>query len=62
MKPLSGMRVVNLAVNLPGPAAARRLAGMGATVVKVEPPSGDPMAQYNDSWYRDMAAGHHVVG
>jgi len=61
VKILDGMRVVNLAVNLPGPIAAQRLHAMGASVVKVEPPSGDPMVQYNASWYGDMAAGHTVM-
>jgi crotonobetainyl-CoA:carnitine CoA-transferase CaiB-like acyl-CoA transferase len=60
MKPLDGLHVVNLAVNLPGPAAARRLHQLGARVTKVEPPAGDPMAQYHGDWYRDMAAGHVV--
>ncbi len=58
---LQGIKIVNLAVNLPGPAAAQRLSGMGASVVKVEPPSGDPMEYYSARWYRDMAAGHDVV-
>ena len=58
---LSGLRIVNLAVNLPGPAAAQRLQALGATVVKVEPPAGDPMEFYSQSWYRDMAAGQQVV-
>ena len=44
MKPLDGIKVINLAVNLPGPAAAQRLSTMGADVMKVEPPLGDPMA------------------
>lgn len=61
MKPLEGMVVVNLAVNLPGPAAARRLQQLGAAVVKVEPPAGDPMELYNDAWYRDMAEGQTVA-
>lgn len=61
MKPLDGVRVLNLALNLPGPAAARRLHLLGADVVKVEPPTGDPMERYHRDWYRDMAAGHAVV-
>jgi crotonobetainyl-CoA:carnitine CoA-transferase CaiB-like acyl-CoA transferase len=61
MKILEGIKIVNLAVNLPGPAAAQRLRGLGASVVKVEPPSGDPMEIYYVDWYRDMAAGHNVV-
>lgn len=61
MEPLKGMVVVNLAVNLPGPAAARRLRQLGASVVKVEPPAGDPMECYHAGWYRDMAEGQTVV-
>jgi crotonobetainyl-CoA:carnitine CoA-transferase CaiB-like acyl-CoA transferase len=61
MKVLAGIRIVNLAANLPGPAAAQRLCCMGATVIKVEPPSGDPMKIYYADWYRDMAAGHEVI-
>ena len=58
---LKGIKVVTLAVNLPGPAAAQRLRQLGAEVVKVEPPGGDPMAQYYRQWYLDMAAGQKVV-
>lgn len=60
MKTLAGIRVVNLAVNLPGPEAARRLRLLGAEVIKIEPPGGDPMEQYNAGWYRDMAAGQQL--
>jgi len=61
MKTLDGIRVVNLAVNLPGPAAAKRLQLLGAEVVKVEPPGGDPMEQYHAGWYQDMAAGQQMI-
>lgn len=61
MKILEGIKIVNLAVNLPGPAAAQRLSGLGAEVIKVEPPSGDPMEIYYADWYRDMASGHDLV-
>lgn len=40
---LNGYRVVELAVWVAGPAAGGVLADWGADVVKVEPPSGDPM-------------------
>ncbi|MEY4766551.1 MAG: hypothetical protein RI907_3224 [Pseudomonadota bacterium] len=39
---LSGLRVVDLSRNLPGPWASRMLADLGAQVTKVEPPEGDP--------------------
>ena len=61
MKVLIGIRVVNLAANLPGPEAARRLCLMGAEVVKVEALSGDPMEIYHAGWYADMAVGQAVV-
>ncbi len=61
MKALAGIKIVNLAANLPGPAAAQRLCAMGAEVVKVEAPSGDPMEIYHAGWYREMAAGQTLV-
>lgn len=48
MQPLS---VAALAVNIPGPLAARALAQAGAHVVKVEPPGGDPLAAAAPEWY-----------
>ncbi len=39
---LSGVRVVELAAWVAGPAAGGVLADWGADVVKVEPPAGDP--------------------
>jgi len=57
---LEGVRVVSLAVNLPGPVAASRLASLGARVVKVEPPTGDPLRSIAASWYAELAQGHDV--
>ncbi|KAB2810339.1 CaiB/BaiF CoA transferase family protein [Phaeocystidibacter luteus] len=41
MKPLTGLKVVELATVLAGPEVGRFLAELGATVVKYEPPKGD---------------------
>jgi crotonobetainyl-CoA:carnitine CoA-transferase CaiB-like acyl-CoA transferase len=41
-KPLEGIRVVEVAMWAFVPAAGGMLSDMGATVIKVEPPSGDP--------------------
>ncbi len=43
MSTLNGIRVVEMGMWLAGPAAGGVLADWGANVIKVEPPSGDPM-------------------
>ena len=50
-KPLRGVRILSLALNLPGPAALMRLAQMGARCTKVNPPAGDPMQHYTPDGY-----------
>jgi crotonobetainyl-CoA:carnitine CoA-transferase CaiB-like acyl-CoA transferase len=57
VKPLRGLRVLSLALNLPGPAALMRLAQMGAHCTKVNPPAGDPMQHYTTSGYDLLHAG-----
>ena len=66
LKPLRGVRILSLALNLPGPAALMRLKAMGASCVKAEPPaksgaSGDPMGAYNPGAYGDLHAGIKVI-
>lgn len=58
---LKGIRVVNLAINLPGPVAAARLSQFGANVVKIEPPAGDPLALACRAYYERLTAGQEVV-
>lgn len=50
-KPLRGVRILSLALNLPGPAALMRLAQMGARCTKINPPAGDPMQHYTPDGY-----------
>lgn len=61
MGALAGTRVLSLAVNLPGPLAAARLAALGADVTKVEPPQGDPLAVAAPEWYGELVATQRVV-
>ncbi len=44
--PLAGVRVTDFSQNLAGPCAAQILADLGADVVKVEPPGGDPARRW----------------
>lgn len=51
--PLSGIRVVDLGVLLPGPVCALHLAWLGADVVKIESPTGDPGRHLYDGAFFD---------
>jgi alpha-methylacyl-CoA racemase len=53
-KPLAGLKILSLAINLPGPFAASRLRDLGANVTKIEPPEGDPLARGCAEWYRAL--------
>ena len=55
--PLAGLQVLLLAVNLPGPLAAARLHELGATITKIEPPEGDPLAAACPAWYAALHGG-----
>ena len=60
MKPLKNIRIVSLALNLPGPAALMRCKNLGATCIKVEPTAaagGDPMRLYKPEAYAQMHQG-----
>jgi crotonobetainyl-CoA:carnitine CoA-transferase CaiB-like acyl-CoA transferase len=70
LRPLKGVRILSLALNLPGPAALMRCHQMGATCTKLEPPahpsapkgtSGDPMGLYNRAAYDVMHKGVKVL-
>ena len=59
--PLAGIRVITLALNVPGPMAAERLRDLGASITKVEPPDGDPLKSLNPRWYSRLTNGVTVV-
>lgn len=53
--------VVSIATNLPGPTAAKRFRELGAEVIKVEPPFGDPMRLYNEPYYTALTEGQQIL-
>ena len=68
---IKGIRVLDLGQYLPGPGAAQILADMGADVLKVEPPAGDPLRKLDpvnggavesvSPYYRTVNAGKRVL-
>lgn len=54
-----GARIVTIAQNVPGPLAVARLRLGGASVIKLEPPAGDPFIELSREWYAEM---HDGVG
>jgi len=57
LKSLKSLRLLSLALNLPGPAALMRCRQMGARCVKLEPPAGDPMQHYSPAAYAQLHEG-----
>src|SRR5215207_779379 len=53
-RPLSGVRVLELAVGIAGPYGGKLLADLGADVLKAEPPAGDPSRRRGP--FRDPSA------
>src|SRR5687768_10730840 len=54
------MRIVSIAQNVPGPAAVARLVAEGWRAIKIEPPSGDPLASLCAPWYDALHRGVRV--
>ena len=60
-RPLEGLRVVEMGQLLAGPFAGTILGYFGAEVIKVEPPTGDPIRQWREVrdgtslWYHSLA-------
>ena len=61
MKPLSGLLVVDLTRYLPGPFASRELLRLGARVVRLEAPGGDPLREVAPAWHDALNAGKESV-
>ena len=61
MTPLNGVTVADLTRHLPGPFASRELLRLGARVVKIEPPPGDPMKTAAPGWYDELNRGKEII-
>lgn len=57
---LRNYSVLVLAVNVPALVAAARLRTYGASIIKVEPPGGDPLAQFCPAWYAALHEGFDI--
>jgi alpha-methylacyl-CoA racemase len=60
---LRGLRVLDLSQYIPGPYAALLLADLGADVLKIEPPGGDPMKTLGpgDALWRALNGGKTIL-
>ena len=61
MQPLAGTLVVDFTRYLPGAYATRELARLGARVVRIEPPAGDPMRPTATAWDTALREGSESV-
>lgn len=61
MQPLRGMLVVDFSRYLPGAFASRELLELGARVVCVEPPGGDPLRASAPAWDAALRAGKESI-
>jgi alpha-methylacyl-CoA racemase len=61
VEPLAGLLVVDLTRYLPGPFASRELLRLGARVVRLEAPGGDPLAELAPAWHEALNAGKESV-
>ena len=59
--PLSGVRVIDVSVNVLGPVATQILGDMGADVIKIETPQGDPNRDTGPARHPGMSAMHMNV-
>ena len=55
--PLTGLLVVDLTRYLPGAYASRELQRLGARIVRIEPPEGDPLRATTSAWHDALNAG-----
>ena len=60
-RPLAGALVVDLTRYLPGAFASTELLRLGARVVRIEQPGGDPMRASSPDWYDALNSGKETI-
>jgi alpha-methylacyl-CoA racemase len=61
VRALEGILVVDLTRHLPGPFASRELLRLGARIVRIEPPGGEPMRRVAPAWHKALNEGKESV-
>ena len=61
MPPLAGLLVVDLTRYLPGAYAGRELQRLGARIVRIEAPEGEPLRATAGAWHDALNAGKESV-
>ncbi len=61
MRPLFKLTVLDLTVNTPGPFCSMVLSDLGARVIKVEPPGGDPLRQSGPAIFAGLNRGKESI-
>jgi len=61
VEPLAGIVVVDLTRYFPGPFASRELLRLGARVIRLEAPDGDPLRDVSPEWDAALNAGKESV-
>jgi alpha-methylacyl-CoA racemase len=60
LKPLEGVRILDMSLYAPGPFCSLLCRQLGAEVVKIEPPTGDPLGTLDPEAYRRLNEGKLV--
>lgn len=58
---LSEFTVLDLSLQLPGPYATMLLRGLGARIIKIEPPAGDPARSIDPAMFQRINAGKELL-